>query len=349
MTGPAANAANATNATNAARAVSMGAPVRWLVTGARGQLGSELTELLRRDGEDVTAAGRAELDVTGDGVADALRRWAAGAAAGPAGTADPAGTAGTAAERGAGRRLVVLNAAAWTDVDGAEADPAGAAAANTDAPARLAAACAELGATLVHVSTDYVFPGTPVLDPATGVPRPYEVDDPVGPATVYGATKEAGERAVRAALADHYIVRTAWVYGAVGGNFVKTIAALRHRRDTLNVVADQHGSPTWAAELAGGLVELVRAGAPYGTYHLTGTGEATWYDLARAVFEEVGADPARIHACDSAAFPRPAPRPAYSVLSGRSWTAAGLRPPCEWRTALRSAFRVSRSSFDTPI
>lgn len=337
MTGPAGSAANAVNAVNA---VSTAAPVRWLVTGARGQLGSELTELLCRDGEDVTAAGRAELDVTGDGVADALRRWAAGSGADPAGPVDG---------RGAGRRLVVLNAAAWTDVDGAEADPAGAAAANTDAPARLAAACAELGATLVHVSTDYVFPGTLVLDPATGVPRPYEVDDPVGPATVYGATKEAGERAVRAALADHYIVRTAWVYGAVGGNFVKTIAALRHRRDTLNVVADQHGCPTWAAELAGGLVELVRAGAPYGTYHLTGAGEATWYDLARAVFEEVGADPARIHPCDSAAFPRPAPRPAYSVLSGRSWTAAGLRPPCEWRDALRSAFRVSRSSFDTPI
>ncbi|HWN34624.1 MAG TPA: dTDP-4-dehydrorhamnose reductase [Pseudonocardia sp.] len=310
------------------------APVRWLVAGARGQLGSELTELLSRGGEDVTAAGRAELDVAGDGVAAALHRWAAG----------PGNAAG-----GTARRLVVLNAAAWTDVDGAESDPAGAAAANTDGPARLAAACAELGATLVHVSTDYVFPGTPVLDPVTGAARPYEVDDPVGPATVYGATKEAGERAVRAALADHYIVRTAWVYGAVGGNFVKTIAALRHRRDTLNVVADQHGCPTWAAELAGGLVELVRAGAPYGTYHLTGAGEATWYDLARAVFEEVGADPARIHPCDSAAFPRPAPRPAYSVLSGSSWAAAGLRPPCEWREALRSAFRVSRSSFDTPI
>jgi len=310
------------------------APVRWLVTGARGQLGSELTELLSRGGEDVTAAGRAELDVAGDGVAAALHRWAAG----------PGNAAG-----GTARRLVVLNAAAWTDVDGAESDPAGAAAANTDGPARLAAACAELGATLVHVSTDYVFPGTPVLDPVTGAARPYEVDDPVGPATVYGATKEAGERAVRAALADHYIVRTAWVYGAVGGNFVKTIAALRHRRDTLNVVADQHGCPTWAAELAGGLVELVRAGAPYGTYHLTGAGEATWYDLARAVFEEVGADPARIHPCDSAAFPRPAPRPAYSVLSGSSWAAAGLRPPCEWREALRSAFRASRSSFDTPI
>ena len=336
------------------------ASVRWMVTGARGQLGSELAALLSRDGEDVTAAGRAELDVTGDGVADALRRWVAGSGAAKSGAAGSSAAKSGAAKSGAagnsaaksgaaGRRLVVLNAAAWTDVDGAESDPAGAAAANTDGPARLADVCAELGATLVHVSTDYVFPGTPVLDPATGAARPYEVDDPVGPATVYGATKEAGERAVRAALADHYIVRTAWVYGAVGGNFVKTIAALRHRRDTLNVVADQHGTPTWAAELAGGLVELVRAGAPYGTYHLTGAGEATWYDFARAVFEEVGADPARIHPCDSAAFPRPAPRPAYSVLSGRSWTAAGLRPPCEWRESLRSAFRVSRSSFDTPI
>ncbi|HEX4249650.1 MAG TPA: dTDP-4-dehydrorhamnose reductase [Pseudonocardia sp.] len=325
---------------SAGGAATTGAPVRWLVTGARGQLGTELTELLRRSGEDVTAAGRAELDVTGDGVADALHRWAADS------ERDAADTAfGAPAEQ----RLVVLNAAAWTDVDGAESDPDGAAAANAEGPARLAAACAKLGATLVHVSTDYVFPGTPMLDPATGEARPYEVDDPVGPATVYGATKEAGERAVRAALADHYIVRTAWMYGAVGGNFVKTIAALRHRRDILNVVADQRGCPTWAAELAAGLVELVRAGAPYGTYHLTGAGEATWYDFARAIFEEVGADPARIHPCDSAAFPRPAPRPAYSVLSGRSWTAAGLRPPCEWREALRSAFRASRSSFDTPI
>jgi dTDP-4-dehydrorhamnose reductase len=306
-----------------------GGEVRWLVTGARGQLGSELVAALRSESADVdvTAAGRAELDVAGPGVADALRGWADGAD---------------------GRRLVVLNAAAWTDVDGAESDPAGASAANTHGPARLAAGCAELGATLVHVSTDYVFPGAvPLGDPAGA--RPYEVDDPIGPATVYGATKAAGEREVRAALGEHYIVRTAWLYGAVGHNFVKTIAALRHRRDTLDVVADQRGCPTWAAELAGGLIELARSGAPHGTYHFAGAGEASWYDLARAVYEEVGADPDRIHPCDSAQFPRPARRPAYSVLSGRSWTTAGMRPPSDWRDALRSAFRVSRSSFDTPI
>ncbi|HTF48258.1 MAG TPA: dTDP-4-dehydrorhamnose reductase [Pseudonocardia sp.] len=298
------------------------AQVRWLITGARGQLGSDLVEVLRGEADSVTAAGRAELDLTGGGVADAVRRWAAGAE---------------------GRRLVVLNAAAWTDVDGAEADPAGAAEANATGPGRLAEACAEVGASLVHVSTDYVFPGD-----AAGA-RPYDVDDPIGPTTVYGKTKEAGERAVRAALGEHYVVRTAWLYGAAGNNFVKTIAALRHRRDTLDVVDDQRGCPTWSAELAGGLVELARSGAPHGTYHFAGGGETTWYGLARAVFEEVGADPDRIHQCDSSKFPRPAPRPAYSVLSGRSWAATGLRPPSEWRDALRSAFRVSRSSLDTPI
>lgn len=296
---------------------------RWLVTGARGQLGSELASVLR--GRDVTAPGRGELDITSDGAVHALRGWA---------------RAG-----GAGRRLVVINAAAWTDVDGAEGDPAGAAAVNTGGAARLAAGCAELGATLVQVSTDYVFPGTRTV---TGS-HPYEVDDPVRPATVYGKTKEAGERAVRAALDRHYIVRTAWLYGAVGGNFVKTIAGLRHRRDTLDVVDDQVGSPTWAAELARGLVELADSGAPHGTYHCACGGEASWYELARAVFAEVGADPDRIRRCDSRRFPRPAPRPAYSVLSGRSWAATGLRPLPHWREGLRLAFQTCRSALDMPL
>ncbi|WP_051580429.1 dTDP-4-dehydrorhamnose reductase [Pseudonocardia acaciae] len=342
--------------------------IRWLVTGARGQLGSELVAALR--GQDVTAAGRAELDVTSDGVADVLRAWAFADGDGDAasggdahGAADGAGDAaagggghgassgdrdGAAGGDGPGggtggtdRRLVVVNAAAWTDVDGAEADPAGAAAVNTDGPARLAACCAELGATLVQVSTDYVFDGTGT--------RPYEVDDPVRPATVYGETKAAGERAVRAALERHYIVRTAWLYGAVGGNFVKTIVGLRHRHDTLDVVDDQVGCPTWAAELARGVVELVGSAAPHGTYHCAGAGEASWYELARAVFAEVDADPDRIRPCDSTRFPRPARRPAYSVLSGRSWERAGLRPLPHWRESLRLAFQNSRSAFDTPL
>jgi dTDP-4-dehydrorhamnose reductase len=292
--------------------------VRWLVTGAAGQLGSELTGALAE--HDVTGLTRGEFDLTAVDLLPTLRKWA---------------------EQGGGdTRGVVVNTAAWTDVDGAEADPDAAALLNEHGPARLARACAEVGVELVHLSTDYVFPGTGS--------RPYEVDDPTGPATVYGATKLGGERAVRSALDEHYIVRTSWVYGARGRNFVKTIAGLRHRHDTVDVVADQVGSPTWTGDLAAGLIDLVASRAPHGTYHCAGGGQASWYELARAVFEEVGADPDRIRPCTTAQFPRPAPRPAFSVLSGRSWTAAGLKPPPGWRDGLRSAFRVNRLALDPP-
>lgn len=290
--------------------------IRWLVTGAAGQLGSELVGAL--SDQDLTATTRAELDLAGADLESALRAWTSRA--------------------GADVRSVVINTAAWTDVDGAELDPGGAAALNEHVPARLARACAQVGAELVQLSTDYVFPGTGS--------RPYEVDDPTGPASVYGATKLDGERAVRAALEQHYIVRTSWVYGAGGRNFVKTIAGLRHRRQSLDVVADQVGSPTWTGDLAAGLIELVRSRVAYGTYHCAGGGQASWHDLARAVFEEVGADPQRIRPCTTEQFPRPAPRPAFSVLSGRSWTAAGLKPLPQWRDSLRSAFRVNRSALD---
>ena len=288
------------------------------MTGAGGLLGATLVPRWREAGAEVIALGHADLDVT-DG---------------------PAVTAAIAASK----PRAVVHCAAWTDVDGAEADPHGAASANTEGPARLAAACAQVDATLVHVSTDYVFPGTGT--------RPYEADDPVDPLGAYGRTKEAGERAVRAETAKHYIVRTAWLYGAGGRNFVKTIASLIGERDTLDVVDDQRGCPTWSADLARGLVELAGrpagAAAPFGTYHCTGGGSATWYELARAVLEELGEDPERVRPCDSGRFPRPAPRPAYSVLSGRSWSAAGLSTPAHWRDQLHSAFRGNRSSLSAP-
>ena len=279
-------------------------PPRALVTGAGGQLGSDLLAVLGPSARGVT---RAELDVTDEA---AVRR----------------------AVRDAD---VVLNAAAWTDVDGAETAEGAAYAVNATAPALLAAAARESGARLVHVSTDYVFAG----DATT----PYDVTDPTDPRSAYGRTKLAGERAVLDA--GGYVVRTAWVYGATGRNFVKTMAALERQRETLTVVDDQRGSPTWSYDLATGLAELARSDAPPGVYHCTNTGEATWCDLARAVFEELGADPARVMPCKTEDFPRPAPRPAYSVLSDRAWRDAGLTPLRPWRDALHAAFEQVGDAF----
>lgn len=289
----------------------MGTVVRALVVGAAGQLGSDL---LRELGPSARALTRADLDVTdGPAVRTAIGDWAL-------------------AVRDLPGPMAVFNAAAWTNVDGAETHEDAAYATNATAPAYLALAAESVGARLVHVSTDYVFPGD-----AT---RPYEVDDPTGPRSAYGRTKLAGEQAVLAASPSSYVVRTAWVYGATGPNFVKTMARLERERDTVSVVDDQRGSPTWSRDLARGLVELVRKQAAPGVYHCTNAGEATWYDLARAVFEEVGADPDRVTPCTTADYPRPAPRPAYSVLSDRAWREAGMTPLPDWREALGVAFTV---------
>jgi dTDP-4-dehydrorhamnose reductase len=276
---------------------------RWLVTGAGGQLGSDLVAALRDD--EVRAVARAELDIADSmSVARLVDEFAPD---------------------------VVVNAAAYTAVDAAEADEDAAYRANATGPAVLAAALGGTKTRLIHVSTDYVFAGD--------ADRPYDVDDPTGPKSAYGRTKLAGELAVRELLPDAAcVVRTAWVYGAVGGNFVKTMTRLERERDTVSVVDDQRGSPTWSADLAAGLVELGRSSAPAGVYHCTNGGDTTWFGLTRAIFEELGADPSRVQPTTTDAFPRPAPRPAYSVLSDAAWRAAGLTPLRPWRDALRAAF-----------
>ena len=297
-------------------ALSPDTSLRALVVGAGGQLGSDL---LRELGASARGLTRADLDVTdGAAVRAAVGDWAL-------------------AVRDLPGPLTVFNAAAWTDVDGAEADEDAAFAANAAAPAHLALAAEAAGARLVHVSTDYVFPGD--------AEEPYDVDDPTGPRSAYGRTKLAGERAVLATSAGSYVVRTAWVYGAAGTNFVKTMARLERERETVSVVDDQRGSPTWSRDLARGLVELARRQPAPGVYHCTSRASATWYDLARAVFEELGADPERVRPCTTADFPRPAPRPAYSVLSDRAWREAGLAPLPHWRDALRAAFAEVGEAF----
>lgn len=274
---------------------------RWLVTGAGGMLAHDLLPRLADCDHDVTALRRADLDVT-----DAQ-----------------------ACEAAVEGHDVVANLAAWTAVDDAETSEAEAFAVNAVGAANLAVACARSQARLVHVSTDYVFSG----DATT----PYAVDAPIAPRSAYGRTKAAGEWAVLAHCPSALVVRTAWLYGAGGSNFAATMARLAGERETLAVVDDQQGQPTWTVDLADALVRLVDADAPGGIWHGTGSGATTWFDFARAIFEELGLDPGRVTPTTTDAFPRPAPRPAYSVLGHERWSAAGLEPLADWREALRRA------------
>jgi dTDP-4-dehydrorhamnose reductase len=229
---------------------------------------------------------------------------------------------------------VVINTAAWTDVDGAESHEDAATAVNGAGTARLASACAAYGARLVHVSTDYVFAGD-----ATS---PYSEDAPTSPVNAYGRSKLAGEHAVRRTLPDTgYVVRTAWLYGARGHNFVTTMLRLARERETVQVVDDQRGQPTWSYALAERLVALgeraVQGQAPAGSYHGTAAGATTWFGLARAIFTEAGLDPSRVRPTTSDRFPRPARRPSYSVLGHGHWAGAGLLPMTDWRVGLHAA------------
>jgi dTDP-4-dehydrorhamnose reductase len=278
---------------------------RWLVTGAGGMLGQDLVRALDRRGEAVTGLDRAALDVTdAAAVADALT---------------------------ASRPDVVVNCAAWTGVDDAEAHEEQALAVNGGGAANLAAACAAGGMRLVQVSTDYVFAGTGQ--------RPYAEDDIPAPRSAYGRTKLAGERAVLDRLpGTGYVVRTAWLYGAGGRNFVRTMVTLEGQRPAVDVVDDQYGQPTWTADVAGQIIALMHSAARPGIYHATSSGQTTWFGLAREIFRLLGADPARVRPIPSSALARPAPRPAYSVLGHDAWTRSAMPAIGEWRLALERAF-----------
>jgi dTDP-4-dehydrorhamnose reductase len=294
-------------------------PCRLLVVGARGQLGTDLLAAAQAAGIPVLGVGSRELDITDQqSVQRTLGYVAAGAAA-------------------AGQRAVVINAAAYTAVDDAETDRDAAFAVNADGPGNLAIAAERLGLGLIHLSTDYVFPGDGT--------EPYRPTDPTGPRSVYGASKLAGELRVRQACPDALVVRTAWVWGSTGGNFVKTIARLAATRPTLSVVDDQRGTPSYTVDLAAGLLDLAGSDTPGGVLHLTNAGETTWFGFARAILEELGEDPERVRPTTTAEFPRPAPRPAYSVLSGEEWAAAGLAPLRPWRDALAAGFAATPDAF----
>jgi dTDP-4-dehydrorhamnose reductase len=271
-----------------------------LITGAAGQLGRALVqELAHRDWE-VVATDLAEMDITDQ---DAV--WASLSAQRPG---------------------LVINAAAATRVDDLEAAPDLAFAVNALGPRNLAAACRRLGSKLVHVSTDYVFDGAK--------PGPYVEWDETRPQSVYGLSKLLGERCVREQCPDHFIVRTAWLYGLPGPNFVNAILA-RGRSLSLGedfkVVHDQRGSPTSALALAPQLLALAATEA-FGTYHATCQGEATWYEFARLILARAGLE-VPVRPCETWEFPRPAPRPANSVLENRMLRLEGLDLMPAWQDA----------------
>jgi dTDP-4-dehydrorhamnose reductase len=280
-----------------------------LVTGAGGQLGRELV-LTSPQGLDCAALDRQGLDITD---AAAIGR-----------TLD------------ALEPRVVINAAAYTAVDRAEAEPGAAGRVNGTAPGLLAAACAERGVRLLHVSTDFVFDGL--------ASSPYGPDAAPAPLSAYGRSKLAGEDSVRASLADAIVLRTGWVYSRHGGNFVKTMLRLMAEREELTVVADQVGTPTWARGLARALWTFAERPALAGTYHFSDAGVASWYDFAIAIGEEalaLGLLPRlpRILPVPTAAYPTPARRPAYSVLDkGATWRDLAI-DGVHWRRQLRLMLR----------
>jgi dTDP-4-dehydrorhamnose reductase len=276
--------------------------MRVLVTGAGGQLGADLV----RAWADAVVTGltHEELDIADEG-------------------AVAAAIAGV-------RPDLVVNAAAMTDVDGCESDPAAAHRANALGPWWLARACDRQGATLLHLSTDYVFSGGPPQR-ADGSPRGWSEFDQVAPANAYGHSKHAGEQLVRQTLTRHHIVRTSWLAGAGGGNFVQTMLHMGST-GSVRVVDDQVGSWTSTVDLAAALREVASSGR-FGTVHRANVGQASWADVAEAVFEAAGMD-VDVVRIPSSEMPRPAPRPAWSVLDQGHAGAMGLTALPEWRTSL---------------
>ena len=287
---------------------------KWVIAGCRGQLGHALNGELSAAGCEVSAAGDLpELDIADR---EGLARFFQGLVA----------------------PLVVVNAAAFTHVDRCEREPAAAWRANVDGPERLAELCQARGFRLVHVSTDYVFPGD--------ASRPYREDDPPAPRSEYGRSKLEGERRVLAHCPSALVVRTSWVFGR-GRNFIAAILAQAQERrrqgdrTPLRVVDDQRGRPTYAVDLAASIRALVEADAR-GLYHLANRGEATWWEVAKASLDEAGFGDLQVDRIQTRDLSLPAPRPSYSVLDCSKAEALGVRPR-NWRDALRAFLRSSDS------
>jgi dTDP-4-dehydrorhamnose reductase len=278
-----------------------------LVTGASGMLGRDVMRAGARAAHELVGLAHGALDVTD---ARAVER------------------AISAARAELGGLDALINCAAFTDVDGAESQREQAFAVNAEGPGNLAAAAAAVGVRLIHVSTDYVFAGEPPLD-ARGAPRAYVESDPTGPRSVYGQSKLAGEQAVLGGSRDHTVVRSSWLFGVDGRNFVATMLDLASRRDAVQVVTDQVGCPTWTGHLAPALIGLVERDVR-GLVHLAGAGHASWNGFAEEIFRQAEVN-CRVEPATSSEMARPAPRPAWSVLESER---EELVPMPDWRDGL---------------
>ncbi len=285
-----------------------------VVTGAGGQVGRLLAVEAARRGYRVSALTRSDLDISDSAAVD----------------------------RQVGSGDVVVNCAAFTNVDAAESAPEAAHAVNAVGPRNLARACARAGARLVHISTDYVFAGD--------LRRPYEISDPTGPLNVYGRSKLDGELAVHAELPEAQVVRTSWVFtgGPGGADFVSAMRTLAATDRTVDMVADQTGSPTSAHDLVAALLDIADGRTRAPLLHVANAGWASRFDQARAVFEALGADPERVRPVGTAAVPRPARRPVFSALGTAESVRAGLTPLRGWREALQAALDPARPDEQSP-
>lgn len=284
--------------------------MRWLIVGGKGMLGTDLAQLLRDRKESVKVLDRPEIDITNvKSVTEQINDTD-----------------------------IVVNTAAFTAVDPAEENEAAAFAVNATGPEILARRCADLGVRLVQISTDYVFAG----DAET----PYPEGAVMAPKSAYGRTKAAGEWAVRTYTDDYLIIRTAWLYGAYGNCFPKTMAKLSDTHEQLSVVTDEWGQPTWTVDLANLIINLVEAKAPAGVYHGTASGSTNWHGFTKEIVKSYGKDPAMVGETTAAAFNRPAPRPHYSVLGHQALNRIGVKPIGDWRERWQMAAPVIFSHLD---
>ena len=277
----------------------------WLVAGASGQLGKSVCEVLEERGIDFVRWNRENGSVSLEGFVSTYVNEI--------------------------KPKVIINCTAWTDVDGAEANEVGARLVNADAVGYLATAAKACGAVFAHVSTDYVFSGVGT--------SPWREDQIKQPLSSYGRTKAQGEDLVAPIYPDRsYIFRTAWLYSAHGKNFAKTMVKLASKGEAdVLVVTDQVGQPTFARDLALQIVESIQKKIPFGVYHGTNSGQASWFEFAQEIFRLVGADVARVKPVGSDAFPRPAKRPAYSVLGHDKWVGSGVDEMRDWKISLAEA------------